>query len=96
MVVIGVFLLVAFSSVFGSVFRLLLGNYRRHLERDISFAFVAGIVLGFLSVFYFDSIFIMPMTWGSYVGAMVLSFMIGYVLSDLFDTFAFIAKRLIR
>jgi len=81
----------AIASIIGVVIRALLEK-----EKPVFYLYhcsIIGIAIGIITFFYYDSIFTFPLTTGKYLGTYILFLMSGYVLSDLFDTFTFIATH---
>jgi uncharacterized membrane protein YczE len=80
------------SAVSGACFRILLKK-KKSLKR-LLLSILLGIALGTFSVLCHQLLFEIPLVTKNYFGIFFYFFMLGYVLSDLIDSFMFIAKRI--
>lgn len=81
----------ALAAAFGVAVRAFLEkeSLKFYLYHCLSIAVAVGI----FTFFYYYSIFSLPLTGVKYFGVFFFFSMVGYVLSDLIDTFTFIARR---
>jgi inner membrane protein involved in colicin E2 resistance len=84
---------VAIASFFGTLLRALLKERKRSISFYLCLSVFIGICFGLFSFFARIRIFEPLLSFKSYLGIFFVFFMLGWVLSDLFETFIFVAKR---